>query len=109
MIQLSNLPMGPWAVDIYDEHEFYTSLTCLITANPQIHTWLFKLDDERESRGHVYLDIEQIKGLVGMLDALGAAACGAAENAGVNDAEEEPCVAIVPLVPRADDGIKQLL
>lgn len=60
---LAELPTGPWAVDIYDEDEFYTSLAGLIIKHPNVRTWLFKIDDERDSRGHAYLDLGKIRDL----------------------------------------------
>eukprot|EP00434_Breviolum_minutum_P045542 symbB.v1.2.040856.t1/scaffold7595.1/size10827/1 len=55
LAQLAQLPIGPWAVDIYDE--FYNSLAGLVVKHPEVRTWLFKIDDERSSRGTAYIDL----------------------------------------------------
>lgn len=67
LAQLAELPVGPWAVDIYDEDEFFTSLTGLVVKNPSIRTWLFKIDDERDSRGHAYIDLAKMREVTDVL------------------------------------------
>jgi len=57
LAQMAELPIGPWAVDIYDEDEFYNSLAGLVVKHPEVRTWLFKIDDERSSRGTAYIDL----------------------------------------------------
>ena len=57
LARLAQLPIGPWAVDIYDEDEFYNSLAGLVVKHPEVRTWLFKIDDERSSRGTAYIDL----------------------------------------------------
>ena len=59
LCQLAELPIGPWAVDIYDEDEFFTALAGLVVKHPEVKTWLFKIDDERDSRGHAYIDLSK--------------------------------------------------
>lgn len=61
LAQLAELPIGPWAADIYDEDEFFTSLAGLVVKFPHIRTWLFKIDDERDSRGLAYVDVSKIR------------------------------------------------
>lgn len=61
LAKLAELPIGPWAVDIYDEDEFFTSLAGLVVRYPQYRTWLFKIDDERDSRGHAYIDLDKFQ------------------------------------------------
>jgi len=61
LAQLAQLPMGPWAVDIYDEDEFFTSLAGLVVKHPEVRTWLFKIDDERGSRGTCYIDLQKMQ------------------------------------------------
>lgn len=61
LAQLAALPTGPWAVDIYDEDEFFTSLAGLVVKHPQVRTWVFKIDDERESRGTAYIDMSKMQ------------------------------------------------
>jgi hypothetical protein len=67
LCQLAELPIGPWAVDIYDEDEFFTSLAGLVVKYPHVRMWLFKIDDERDSRGHAYVDLHKMREIVGAL------------------------------------------
>jgi len=60
LTQLAGLPTGPWAVDIYDEDEFFTCLAGLVVKHPKVKTWLFKIDDERGSRGTAYIDLSKL-------------------------------------------------
>ena len=46
-----------------DEQEFLLSLAKLIANNLYVHTWLFKIDDEFNGRGHAYLNIDQVRPL----------------------------------------------
>mmetsp|Transcript_157923 Transcript_157923/g.291087 ORF Transcript_157923/g.291087 Transcript_157923/m.291087 type:complete len:1101 (-) Transcript_157923:39-3341(-) len=80
---LAELPVGPWAVDIYDEDEFYASLADLVVRHPEVRHWVFKIDDERGSRGHAYLDLAQLRSITELLrtsqrNARAAAAANAA-------------------------------
>lgn len=43
-----------------------TSLARLIANNLYVHTWVFKIDDEFNGRGHAYLNVAQIKSLANM-------------------------------------------
>jgi hypothetical protein len=61
LAQLAQVPIGPWAVDIYDEDEFFTSLAGLLVKHPHVRTWLFKIDDERDARGHAYIDLAKMR------------------------------------------------
>lgn len=61
LTQIAELPTGPWAVDIYDEDEFYTCLAGLVVKFPKVRTWVFKIDDERDSRGHAYIDLAKMR------------------------------------------------
>merc|ERR1719230_2038254 len=67
LCQLAELPTGPWATDIYDEDEFFISLAGLIVKHPHVRTWLFKIDDERDSRGHAYVDLQKMREVVDAL------------------------------------------
>jgi hypothetical protein len=95
LAQIAELPIGPWAVDIYDEDEFYTSLAGLVVQHPKVRTWLFKIDDERDSRGHAYIDLSKLKEAG---DSLRASmpnlnvGIGGTPNAAEIDEEEEPAV-----------------
>eukprot|EP00927_Polykrikos_kofoidii_P022056 TRINITY_DN20688_c1_g1_i1.p1 TRINITY_DN20688_c1_g1~~TRINITY_DN20688_c1_g1_i1.p1 ORF type:complete len:1126 (-),score=186.14 TRINITY_DN20688_c1_g1_i1:37-3306(-) len=86
LCQLADLPIGPWAVDIYDEDEFFSSLAALVVQNPQLRTWLFKIDDERDSRGHAYIDLQKMREVV---DALRASVH---QNSRQSFPEDEPAV-----------------
>jgi hypothetical protein len=57
----AEVPVPPAAMDIYDEREFYTTLTRLIAKNTYIETWLFKIDDEFAGRGIASLDLSTWK------------------------------------------------
>jgi hypothetical protein len=52
------------AYDIYDKNEFHNSLARLVAHNLFINTWLFKIDDELNGRGHASLQVETIKTVV---------------------------------------------
>lgn len=86
LAQLAEVPVGPWVVDIYDEDEFYTSLAGLVVKFPQVRMWVFKIDDERDSRGHAYLDLSKLREVADVLRAT-AKACG-----GSADAPEDPAL-----------------
>ena len=58
IFQLADVPTAISSVDIYDEQEFMLSLAKLIANNLYVHTWLFKIDDEFNGRGHAYLNID---------------------------------------------------
>lgn len=60
------MPTPISSVDIYDEQEFFVSLAKLIANNLYVHTWIFKIDDEFNSRGHAYLNISQIKAIAAL-------------------------------------------
>lgn len=42
------------------------SLAKLIAANLYVTTWLFKIDDEFNGRGHAYLNVDHIKPLTAL-------------------------------------------
>jgi hypothetical protein len=46
MFKYLNIPTLIGEMEIYNETEFYNSLTVLIANNPQFKTWLIKIDDE---------------------------------------------------------------
>jgi hypothetical protein len=52
------------AYDIYDKSEFFASLSRLIAHNLFVNTWLFKIDDEVNGRGHASLSVETVKTIV---------------------------------------------
>lgn len=53
------MPIG--AHDIYNTKDFYEQLTKLIASNLYINSWIFKIDDEFNGRGHASIDVFQIK------------------------------------------------
>lgn len=67
LVQLAELPAGPWAVDIYDEDEFYTSFAGLIVRHPSVRTWVVKIEDEETSRGTAYIDINSLKAVTDLV------------------------------------------
>jgi hypothetical protein len=67
LVQLAELPAGPWAVDIYDEDEFYTSFAGLIVRHPGVRTWVMKIEDEAASRGTAYIDITSMKAVTDLV------------------------------------------
>jgi hypothetical protein len=67
LVQLAELPAGPWAVDIYDEDEFYTSFAGLIVRHPGVRTWVIKIEDEESSRGTAYIDINSLKAVTDLV------------------------------------------
>jgi hypothetical protein len=92
LVSLAELPAGPWAVDIYDEDEFYSSLADLVVRHPEVRHWVFKIDDERNSRGHAYVDLAQMRSVAELLraaqnnaaNAARAAAAAATTESGAN-------------------------
>lgn len=108
LAQLAELPTGPWAVDIFDEDEFFTSFAGLVVKHPHVRTWLFKIDDERDARGHAYIDLGKMREVAEALrtsvQAVGyhgrvAGDRGAAGGSGAGDS----ATALVPLSPPRDD------
>ena len=63
IFQLADVPTPISAIDIYDEQEFMLQLAKLIANNLYVNTWIFKIDDEFNGRGHAYLYVDNIKAL----------------------------------------------
>jgi hypothetical protein len=42
------MPFG--SLEIYEKEDFYNTLTLLILKNPSISVWVFKIEDENQSR-----------------------------------------------------------
>lgn len=61
IFNISELSIPPSAFDIYDEVEFYTTLTRLVATNIFVNRWVFKIDNEFRGRGTAYFDTENIK------------------------------------------------
>jgi hypothetical protein len=81
LVSLAELPAGPWAVDIYDEDEFYVSLSELVVRHPEVRHWVFKIDDEKNSRGHAYIDLAQLRSVADVLRSAQANAARATASA----------------------------
>jgi len=94
LTQLAQLPVGPWAVDIYDEDEFFTCLAGLVIKHPKVRTWLFKIDDERGSRGTAYIDLYKLHQVQQSVNASAPALLGQSpDGLGATAAEdEEPAI-----------------
>lgn len=57
----SGVPSPPGAFDIYEEREFMATLTRLIAKNLTYNTWIFKIDNEFNGRGHAWLEVGNMK------------------------------------------------
>lgn len=61
IFQAADVPTPIAAYDIYDKNEFLNSLARLVAHNLFVNTWLFKIDDEFNGRGHAALSVDTIK------------------------------------------------
>lgn len=61
IFQMADVPVPIGAYDIYKYDEFCQQLTKLIAHNLYINTWIFKIDDEFNGRGHASLNVENVK------------------------------------------------
>jgi hypothetical protein len=50
-VNIAEIPIPPSAFDLYDEIEFWTTLTKLIATNIFVNRWVFKIDNEFKGRG----------------------------------------------------------
>ena len=57
----ADVPTPISAYDIYDEQEFLMSLAKLIANNQYVSTWIFKIDDEFNGRGHASFNVDHVK------------------------------------------------
>ena len=57
----ADVPTPISAYDIYDEQEFIMSVSKLIAHNLYVSTWIFKIDDEFNGRGHASFTVDHIK------------------------------------------------
>ena len=64
IFQQADVPTPISAYDIYDQNDFEVSLARLIAHNLFVNTWIFKIDDEVNGRGHASLYIENVKTIV---------------------------------------------
>ena len=60
----AEIPMPIGAHDINSQKYFYEQLTRLIAENIYVNTWIFKIDDEHNGRGHASLAVDGIKTVV---------------------------------------------
>ena len=61
----SDLPVAPGAIEISDKEEMINNLALLVIKNPNIDTWVFKIDDEFAGRGLALYSLPtRIKNLV---------------------------------------------
>jgi hypothetical protein len=56
-----SIPCLPSAMEMYDYGEFLNTFSVLIIKNPEVKTWVFKIDDEFGGRGIGYLDTSRSK------------------------------------------------
>ncbi|CAD8077422.1 unnamed protein product [Paramecium primaurelia] len=54
------MPQPPTIRNIYDEKELINSLSVLIIKNPNINTWIIKVDDEQQGRGIAWLEVQKM-------------------------------------------------
>ncbi len=64
IFQQADVPTPIAAYDLYDRKEFMQSLARLVSHNLFVNTWLFKIDDELNGRGHASLQVDGIKTIV---------------------------------------------
>jgi hypothetical protein len=57
----ADIPTPTGAFEIYDEKEFYNTLSVLISNNINTNIWVLKIDDEFNGRGIAYLDVSNLK------------------------------------------------
>ena len=61
---MADVPVPIGAHDIYTEKDFFEQFTKLIATNIYINTWIFKIDDEFNGRGHASLAVDSIKTVI---------------------------------------------
>jgi IQ domain-containing protein H len=64
IFQKCDIPIPVSAYDIYSVAEFENALARLIANNLDVTTWLFKMDDEFNGRGHASLNVETIRTVI---------------------------------------------
>ncbi len=64
IFQQADVPTPISAYDIYDKNEFLSSLARLVAHNLFVNTWIFKIDDEVNGRGHASINVETMKTIV---------------------------------------------
>lgn len=61
---MADVPVPIGARDIYSRQDFFDQLAKLIASNLYINTWIFKIDDEFNGRGHASLAVDGIKTVI---------------------------------------------
>ena len=61
IFDLCEVPTAVGCRDIHEPKDFYKQLTKLVANNLYTNTWLFKIDNEFNGRGHASLQVDQIK------------------------------------------------
>lgn len=61
IFHLADVPTPTAAYDIYHHWDFLLSLAKLILHNLHVSTWIFKIDNEFNGRGHASLNVDGIK------------------------------------------------
>lgn len=56
-----SIPCLPSAMEMYDYGEFLNTFSVLIIKNPEVKTWVLKIDDEFGGRGIASLDVSKSK------------------------------------------------
>jgi len=59
-----SIPVPIGRSNIKTADQFYKELTKLVADNIYVNTWLFKIDNEYNGRGHAWLSVEKIKAVV---------------------------------------------
>eukprot|EP00929_Paragymnodinium_shiwhaense_P111909 TRINITY_DN80184_c0_g1_i1.p1 TRINITY_DN80184_c0_g1~~TRINITY_DN80184_c0_g1_i1.p1 ORF type:complete len:1036 (+),score=232.72 TRINITY_DN80184_c0_g1_i1:140-3247(+) len=99
----ARLPHGPWADDIKDQDYFFTALARLVIQHPRVQRWLCKLADERESRGHVLVEVTKIRDVVDFVRARLQRRSKVATETPRTD-----CTALVPFADKGDEDVEVL-
>ena len=61
IFQIADIPIPIGSHDIFNKDEFFDRLTRLIAENLYINTWIFKIDDEYNGRGHASINMIDFK------------------------------------------------
>ena len=61
IFQIADIPIPIGSHDIHNKEDFFDKLTKLIATNLYINTWIFKIDDEFNGRGHASINMIDIK------------------------------------------------
>ena len=57
----------PSTMEMYDYGEFLNTFSVLIIKNPQVQTWVLKIDDEQNGRGIAFADLGASKAIRNLL------------------------------------------